>query len=285
MRVADVGAGWVKLSGRVKDADTYPELTLRFWMSMNPDEVFYLGAMRNIPIDDGKMEVEDYHLAPETTYYYGYKLTYRGGVYTSDLLSFKTKDLPQGTLDMGTDVLWASHNLGANRPEEWGDSYAWGETSPKTEFSWDNYKWYNNGEITLYSSNSSSTKLELKEDAAHAVLGGKWHMPSTEEMYKLSEVCDGIGCEYRGVPGRVFTNSITGNSIFFPSFFLHHYPDEDFYEGYYWLADWMREIDTYARGFKVQAIKKKTNSVSAYYGFEWFERYTAGAIRPVMDKE
>ena len=290
LRVTDVGAGWVKLSGEIKDADTYSELTFRFWMSKNPDEVFYLGARLNIPIDDGKMEVQNYFLAPETTYYYGYKLTYRGGVYTSDILSFKTKDLIQGTLDMGTDVLWASHNLGASRPEEWGDSYAWGETSPKTEFSWDNYQWYNNGHITLYSSNSSSTKLELEEDAAHTVLGGTWRMPSMEEMNKLREVCDVIGCEYRGVPGVVYTSPVTGSSIFFPSTVLIHYLDYDFYEGHYWLTDWIKEADTYAFGYKVQAGRLNENCITiddyyhVYFGLDHFERFTAGAIRPVMDK-
>lgn len=290
LRVVDVGAGWVKLSGEVKDADTYSGLTFRFWMSKNPDDIFELPARFNKPIaDDGKMTVEDYRLAPETTYYYGYMLRYKGGVYASDLLSFKTKDLPQGTMDMGMDVLWASHNLGASKPEEWGDSYAWGETSPKTEFSWDNYQWYKNGAITLYSSNSSSTGLELEEDAAHTVLGGKWRMPSMEEMNKLSEVCDVIGCEYRGVPGVVYTSPVTGNSIFFPSTVLTHYPDYDFYEGHYWLTDFDRDI--YARGFKVQAGKRNPNGVSmddyyhVYFDQYWFERYTAGAIRPVMDKE
>ena len=48
--------------------------------------------------------------------------------------------LPSGTK-------WASCNVGSNKPEEYGDYYAWGETTTKKEYSKDNYRYYKNGEI------------------------------------------------------------------------------------------------------------------------------------------
>lgn len=95
--------------------------------------------------------------------------------------------LPSGTL-------WASFNLGATRPDEFGDHFAWGETAPKTEFNSSNYTWFANNRFTKYVVDISALKPELsgefydgksilepEDDAATANLGDKWRMPTAGE--------------------------------------------------------------------------------------------------------
>ena len=61
--------------------------------------------------------------------------------------------LPSGTL-------WATCNIGANRPEEYGDYFAWGEVSPKKAYSHDNYKW---SDYSKYNETDNKTELEPEE--------------------------------------------------------------------------------------------------------------------------
>ena len=85
-------------------------------------------------------------------------------------------------LGLPSGLLWATCNLGASAPEEVGNYYAWGETSPKAFFSEDNYK-YKDSPIGLI--NISGTQY----DAATAVLGGTWRMPTKEELEELANNC------------------------------------------------------------------------------------------------
>ena len=99
--------------------------------------------------------------------------------------------LPSGTL-------WATCNVGANVPENYGDFFAWGEVSAKSSYSWSNYK-YCNGDfnsLTKYCSMSSFGDngftdnlkvLEPSDDAATANWGQDWRMPTVEEMRELRD--------------------------------------------------------------------------------------------------
>lgn len=98
--------------------------------------------------------------------------------------------LPSGTL-------WATCNVGASKPEEFGSRFAWGETETKQEYSYENYKWGNGTykSMTKYCINSeygtidNKTTLELSDDAAYIHWGGKWRMPIHEEMVELAANC------------------------------------------------------------------------------------------------
>ena len=87
-------------------------------------------------------------------------------------------------IDLGlpSGLLWATCNLGASVPEDAGNYYAWGETSPKTFFSEDNYI-YKDFPIGL--TDISGTEY----DAATVALGGTWRMPTKEEIKELTENC------------------------------------------------------------------------------------------------
>ena len=141
----------------------------------------------------------------------------------TDVHEFVDLGLPSGTL-------WATCNIGANTPEEFGDYFAWGETTPKDDYDWDTYKWCNGSDetITKYCTDSSDgingftdnrTELLPEDDAATANWGSGWQMPSDEQLKELFDNKNTTAewTTQNGVNGRKFTSKSNGNSIFFPA--------------------------------------------------------------------
>ena len=132
-------------------------------------------------------------------------------------------------VDMGLSVKWMSFNLGATKPEEYGEYFAWGETDPKSDYSWDEYKWCNNGsyhELTKYNNDSTNgtvdniTVLEAEDDAATKNLGANWRIPTDEEWTELRENCIWTWTTQNGVSGYKVTSTKTGYTnkyIFLPA--------------------------------------------------------------------
>ncbi len=137
--------------------------------------------------------------------------------------------LPSGTL-------WATCNVGASSPEDYGDYFAWGETEPydengKTIFYWDTYKWCkgSNATITKYCTKSdygyegftdNKTELDLDDDAAYVNWVTAWRMPSKdqfEELINSSYTTSEWITTTSGVYGRKITSKKNGNSIFLPA--------------------------------------------------------------------
>ena len=128
-------------------------------------------------------------------------------------------------VDLGLSVKWATCNVGANKPEDYGDYFAWGETEPKEVYNWSTYKWCNGSATTLTKYNNSSnhgtvdnkTQLELSDDAAHVNWGGSWRMPTDAELTELREQCTWTWTTQNGVNGHKVTSQSNGNSIFMPA--------------------------------------------------------------------
>ena len=130
-------------------------------------------------------------------------------------------------VDMGNGQLWATTNVGANSPEEYGDFFAWGETVAKTTYDWTNYAWGSSAtSLTKYVTESSygtvdgKTMLEAGDDAATANWGEGWRTPTEDEWNWLRSNCDWQWTndyDGTGVAGYVVTSNITSNSIFFPA--------------------------------------------------------------------
>ena len=128
-------------------------------------------------------------------------------------------------VDLGLSVKWATCNVGATKPEEYGDYFAWGETQPKSTYNWSTYKWCNGSynTQTKYNTNSSygtvdnKTQLELSDDAARANWGGSWRMPTDAELTELRENCTWTWTTQNGVYGYKVTSKKNGNSIFLPA--------------------------------------------------------------------
>ena len=162
--------------------------------------------------------------------------------YTTHTFTCYTNLDPDTYVDLGlpSGTLWATCNVGADSPEEYGDYFAWGETTGyidgKTTFDLTTYKWCKGSEntITKYCTNSSygnegftdnKTKLDLEDDAAYANLGPAWRMPSMEQYRELINE-DYTTTEWttqNGVNGYKITSRTNGKSIFLPN--------AGFYEG------------------------------------------------------
>ena len=121
-------------------------------------------------------------------------------------------------MDLGLSVKWATFNVGATSPEDYGDYFAWGETEPKQTYSWENYKWCDGTQNTMtkYNATDGKTILEPADDAAQVHWGGNWRMPTKEEIEELIDNCTWSESTENGVKGYVVTSKHTGNSIFFP---------------------------------------------------------------------
>ncbi len=128
--------------------------------------------------------------------------------------------LPGGTL-------WATRNIGADKPEDYGDYFAWGETTPKAEYHSGTYKWWEKYQdasgnwhkgFTKYCTRSyegldnfvdDKTELDLADDAASVNWGGKARIPSIEQIQELVNTCTWQWTQHNGVNGRgsVFSSS------------------------------------------------------------------------------
>ena len=134
-------------------------------------------------------------------------------------------ETPAEWVDLGLSVKWATCNVGANKPEDYGDYFAWGETQPKDYFDWSTYKWCNGSydTHTKYNTKSSygtvdnKTTLDLSDDAARANWGGSWRMPTKAEQDELRNNCTWTWTTQNGVNGYKVTSKSNGNSIFLPA--------------------------------------------------------------------
>ena len=118
-------------------------------------------------------------------------------------------------VDLGLSVKWASCNLGASLPEGFGGFYAWGETSPKTTFTLENYKYYDPYESDTNGYVAYREIAGTALDAATATLGDLWRMPKQSEWKELVEGCTWTFTTRNGVEGYEVTGP-NGNSIFLP---------------------------------------------------------------------
>ena len=128
-------------------------------------------------------------------------------------------------LGLSSGTKWATCNVGASKPEEYGGYYAWGETEEKDDYGWwDTYKWCEGDQwsMTKYCTHSyygkidNKTVLEPQDDVAHVKWGGTWRMPTIEEIKELQNECTWQWTSRRGVDGYRVIGS-NGKSIFLPA--------------------------------------------------------------------
>ena len=197
--------------------------------------------------------------------------------------------LPEGveSIDLGLSVKWATMNVGATRPEEFGAHFAWGETSTKKLYHWMTYKWCNGTVTTMtkycikneygdYGVVDNRTELEDVDDAATVNWGDDWRMPTTEEWQELRSECTWIWTTINRVKGYKVT-APNGNSIFLPA--AGSYWEDGYIQaggrGDYWSSTLgpVFPQDAYGLGFYSEAIERSIDS-----------RYVGRSIRPVYNK-
>ena len=130
-------------------------------------------------------------------------------------------------LGLPSGLLWATCNVGASAPEEYGDYFAWGETQPKDYYDWSNYQYCSGSYYTMtkycqdpsYGYNGFTddlTTLEPSDDAATANWGDGWRLPTKADFEELYNNTIMTWSQQGGVNGRLFT-APNGNSLFLPA--------------------------------------------------------------------
>lgn len=204
-------------------------------------------------------------------------ITVRGIPYTASI---------PDAIDLGLSIKWASFNLGATKPEEFGDSFAWGEVEPKKNYTWETYKWCmgTQDSLTKYCTNKNcgyngfvdnKTTLTLEDDAAHVILGERWRMPTTEELDELLEKCS---FEYSSVNGIECCKVMgpNGNYILFPISNIYNGSREYLTSSLFIYYD-TKYSDTNCDGLNFRAYPFKVERYGSL-------RYERGSIRPVYSE-
>ena len=160
--------------------------------------------------------------------------------------------LPSGTL-------WATCNIGASKPEGYGNYYAWGETSTKSTYNWGTYK-YANGDydkLTKYCNNSDYdnngftdklTTLQSGDDPATANWGSGWQTPSKAQWDELLSNTTNQWTTKNGVKGRQFTSKKNGQTLFLPAAGSRWGSELNYAGsyGYYWSRSLYTDNPSYA---------------------------------------
>ena len=209
-----------------------------------------------------------------------------GGGTTPSTMEYVDLGLPSG-------LKWAKCNLGASKPSDYGDHYAWGETAPKKKCYWANYKWMQAGKsewkyITKYTVADDQTEgiwydsygafigdnktvLIAADDAATQQLGSPWRMPTVDEIKELRDKCKWTMTTQDGVNGCQ-VDGPNGNAIFLPHAGARQ--DSDLIaagaRGYYWTSS------LYGESQKAYSIYIMKSAALSDYG-----RFLGLSIRPV----
>lgn len=118
-------------------------------------------------------------------------------------------------LGLPSGLKWAVCNVGANKPEAYGNYYAWGETATKSDYSWEKYFDTSDKGVTFTKyTTETKTVLDPEDDAAHVNWGGTWRMPTDEEWQELIDNCTWRWTIYNGKFGYRVTSKTNGYSIF-----------------------------------------------------------------------
>lgn len=187
-------------------------------------------------------------------------------------------------------LYWAECNIGASKPEEYGDYYAWGETKTKSDYSWATYKWangaYNN--LTKYcptgktdywdgaGSPDGKMVLDPEDDVAHVKLSGKWRMPTKAEWDALDSQCTWTWTTNNGVNGYEVKSKVNSTSIFLPAAGVRNGTSLGYAGsiGYYWSSSLFTDGPFDARIVCFSSGEVRRVSINRYDGL---------SVRPVSE--
>lgn len=202
-----------------------------------------------------------------------------GGGSDTETVAWVDLGLPSG-------LLWAECNLGAATSEEYGDYFAWGETSAKTNYLWSNYKHCHgtNDQLSKYCNNSnygyngysdSLTTLQSADDAATECMGDGARIPTKEEWQELIDNTTAIWTTQNGINGCRFTAE-NGKTLFLPASGSRWENElDDAGEcGRYWSASLLTPRPSGAWGFSFE---------SEYQSVESGDRFIGRSVRPVRN--
>ena len=171
-------------------------------------------------------------------------------------------------LGLPSGVKWATCNIGATSPEEYGDYFAWGEMMAKMEYTRENNKTY--GETI------SDISCDAQYDAARAQWGGRWRMPMESEMEELLDKCTWIWTIKNDIRGCKVTGP-NGNSIFLPAAGCRD--GSSLYEAGSYGCYWSSTPDDDDRNYYACSL----DFDSSNHDMDYSGRYVGLCVRPVIE--
>ncbi len=183
-------------------------------------------------------------------------------------------------LGLPSRTLWATCNVGATTPEDYGNYYAWGETVTKEIYDWSTYFDTNDGgnTFTKYNNNGGKTVLDPEDDAAHVNWGGSWRMPTQAEWQELYDNCTWTWTTQNGINGYKVTSNKAGYTdkfIFLPAAGDRDDSDLGYVgsDGYYWSSSRNEYDSSHAWDLGFGSGSHDIYNVRRYYG---------RSVRPVL---
>lgn len=199
-------------------------------------------------------------------------------------------------LGLPSGLKWATSNIGAEKPEDYGDYFAWGETEPyyiqqspiswktnKPGYAWSSYFDYSPSISDVmflkYNFNGGLYKLSIEDDAAHVIWGEGWRIPTPTDFDELRNNCTWVWSTRNGTIGYLVKSKINSNQIFLPA---AGYRDDYILkavglEGYYW-TNYLRAVGLGEQAELAQAFCFGKEGYSVY----GYIRYRGRTIRPVL---
>ena len=210
---------------------------------------------RKSTTSSGNFSVTLSGLNASTKYYYRAYAEINGTYYYGEIENFTTSDSAPISgfinghewVDLGlpSGTKWATCNVGASTPEEYGGYYAWGETQEKKEYAWSTYTHCNGSANTCHNLGSDIAGTQC--DVAHVKWGGSWVMPSLDQIKELVSNSSAQWTTKNGVYGMSFTGP-NGGTIFLPAvgFRWSDYLRYDGSNGFYWSSTLHPSYSNYA---------------------------------------
>ena len=288
--VTNIGSSWAYSGGNITDNGGLNVTTRGVCWSTSPSPTV-IDQHTTDGAGTGNFSSTLTGLTPNTTYYVRAYATNSYVTVYGNQQSFTTESGGSGGdhayIDLGlpSGLLWATCNVGADNPEEYGDYFAWGETTTKDTYNWSTYQYCMGSNVTLtkYCSNShygyngftdNLTTLLPWDDAATANWGGNWRMPTEEEWEELYLNTTSIWTIQRGVNGRLFTAS-NGNSLFLPAAGCRS--GSSLLDAGDWGYYWSSSLATY---YQSEALCFYFNSDYCDVFIDYY-RYNGFTVRPV----
>ena len=212
--------------------------------------------------------------------------------------------VPSGTIngheyvDLGLSVKWATCNVGANTPSDYGDYFSWGETSPKSKYTEENSTTYNKimsdtpvdipivrkkwwqsifgeSKIDISKIDQRNISGDSRYDVARAKWGGTWRLPTVEEIDELVNICEHRWTTYSGHKGYIIIGP-NGNSIFLTAAGCRYGSSLGSVGkyGHYWSSSPYESDTQFAYGLHFSSVN---------FGRLWFRRYIGRTVRPVSE--
>lgn len=191
-------------------------------------------------------------------------------------------------LGLPSGMLWATCNVGASKPEEYGDYYAWGETETKTRYVWSTYMWCEGTKTSMtkyckydsYGVVDNKVTLEYSDDIARVKWGGKWRMPTYSEFNELKDHCSFYAETINGIKGIKVVSDRNYKSVFFP--LAGFYSNNSLYDAGKIFSCWSSSLSS---GDSFDAYCSLINGETYFLEMTYLnERYLGLTVRAVMSK-